>query len=370
VAATDRITAHVQVLASDEYEGRAPGSAGETKTVEYITRAFAAAGLQPGGETDASGSRRWTQDVPLAVSQITGDLTARIDTGISAIALRQGEEMAVRASHLPGTRVSIAAAPLVFIGYGVSAPEVRWDDFKGMNLGGSVGVVLINDPDFEADRQGRFGGRAMTYCGRWTYKFEEAARRGLAGVLVVNETSLALTAEEKGLLGSEYYAQHPLFPTETTVAVLNIDGGSIGGVSRDVAIGDGKLTLQRDLASVAQSQGRRFSPDPQPQAGSFFRSDHFPLAKMGVPAISFRTGLDLAQGGVAAGQAAYDDYIAARYHQPADEWTAAWDLRGFVLDLDLLYTLGRELAASRVWPEWLEGSEFKAFRDRTAASRL
>jgi Zn-dependent M28 family amino/carboxypeptidase len=172
------------------------------------------------------------------------------------------------------------------------------------------------------------------------------------------------------LLGSEFYALHPVYPLETTAAVLNMDGGSIAGVARDVAIaGDGKLTLQRDLAAAAQRQGRRFSPDPQPQAGSFFRSDHFPFARAGVPAISFRSGLDLVNGGIAAGQAAYDDYIATRYHQPADEWSAAWDLRGLVIDLDLLYTLGRELAASRGWPQWLEGSEFKARREATAASR-
>jgi Zn-dependent M28 family amino/carboxypeptidase len=181
---------------------------------------------------------------------------------------------------------------------------------------------------------------------------------------------LALTAEEKGLLGSEYYAQRPLYPLETTVAVYNMDGGSTWGRSNDVAIaGDGKISLQRDLAMAARLEGREFSPDPRPEAGSFFRSDHFPFAKAGVPAISFRNGLDLEKGGRAAGQAASDDYNDKRYHQPGDEWSASWDLTGAAQDTALLYRLGRDMAGSRRWPEWESGSEFKAIRDKSAAAR-
>jgi Zn-dependent M28 family amino/carboxypeptidase len=534
---TDRVTGHVKVLASDEFEGRAPGSRAEVKTVEYLIRQLAAAGVLPGGGPDSTLvaqdfspdiRRGWTQDVPLAVSEIVGEVSAKIETGTSSIPLRQGGDIALRASHLPGNRVSIQAAPLVFIGYGVSAPELGWDDFKGADLTGKIGVVLINDPDFEADLKGLFGGLAMTYYGRWTYKFEEAARRGAAGILVIHESApaaygwatvrssntssmfdivrpnpaavhppveawiqrevalrlfreagldfdsekkkaqsaafrpvplgnarlslaydvrqstivsknvigclpgrtrptetiiytahwdhlgigeadargdriyngardnaigvagllelarafaaaprtdrsvvfLALTAEEKGLLGSEYYAQHPVYPLEKTVAVLNMDGGSIAGPTRDVAIaGDGKVTLQMDLANAAARQGRRFSPDPQPQAGSFFRSDHFPFAKVGVPAISFRVGLDRVDGGTAAGRAESDAYTAKQYHQPADEWSSTWDLRGFAMDIDLLYSLGRALAQSSTWPAWLPGSEFKQVRDRSASAR-
>jgi len=525
---TTRVTSHVKVLASDEFEGRAPGSSAETRTVDYLIRSLTAAGVQPGGDVTASGGRAWTQDVPLRISEVVGDINARIQVGASSISLRQGDEIAVHASHLPGNGVSLARLPLVFVGYGVSAPERGWDDYKGLDLRGSICLVLVNDPDFEADLKGRFGGPAMTYYGRWTYKFEEAARRGAAGVLLVHETGpaaygwqtvrnsftlptfdivrpdpaavhppleawiqrdiavrlfrevgldfeaekkkaqsesfrpirlenaslslsydvrrsavvsknvvgrlpgqdrptetviytahwdhlgvgqpdargdriyngardnaigvaglielarayaaaprtarsvvfLALTAEEKNLLGSEYYAQHPLYGLETTVAVLNMDGGSVGGPTRDVAIaGDGKVSLQANLAATAAKQGRRFSPDPQPQAGLFFRSDHFPFAKVGVPAVSFRAGLDRVDGGVAAGQAAYDDYIATKYHQPADEWSDSWDLRGFAQDLELLYTVGRELATSGAWPDWLDGSEFKARRDATAAAR-
>ena len=149
-----------------------------------------------------------------------------------------------------------------------------------------------------------------------------------------------------------------------------MDGGSTAGLANDVAIaGEGKISLQRDLAAAARRQGREFSPDPRPEAGSFFRSDHFPFAKVGVPAISFRAGTDLVKGGVAAGKKASDEYTDKRYHQPSDEWSADWDLTGAAVDTGLLYSVGRAMANSRTWPEWEAGSEFKARRDATRASR-
>ncbi|HEY6362110.1 MAG TPA: M28 family metallopeptidase [Vicinamibacterales bacterium] len=522
-----RMTGHVKVLASDDFEGRAPGTAGEVKTVDYIVTQFQTLGVQPGGAPDGRGGRAWTQDVPLTQSDAAGPVTVSIGSDARR-ALSQGDEIAIRATHLPTARVTVEHAPLVFVGYGVSAPERKWDDFKGVDLRGKIGLVLINDPDFEADLRGRFDGRAMTYYGRWTYKFEEAARRGALGMLVIHETApasygwatvknsntitmvdivrpdpaavhpavegwihrdvadwvfesagldfeaekkkaqradfkpvtlaglsfsldyavkqsrvvsknvvgrlegrtrpdetviytahwdhlgigapdqrgdriyngardnalgiaslleiarlwtaaprsdrtvvfLALTAEEKGLLGSEYYAQQPLYPLETTAAVYNMDGGSTWGPSNDVAIaGEGKISLQRDLAMAARLKGREFSPDPRPEAGSFFRSDHFPFAKVGVPAISFRSGENLEKGGVAAGKSASDAYTEQRYHQPSDEWSPAWDLTGAAQDTELLSTIGRELANSRRWPEWQQGSEFKAVRDKSARAR-
>jgi Zn-dependent M28 family amino/carboxypeptidase len=523
-----RLMVHVRVLASDEFEGRGPASAAEPKTVEYLIQQFKAAGVQPGGEADGRGGRTWTQDVPLVQSEITGPVMATLAVRRATRALRQGEEIAIRATFHPVPRVSVKNAPLVFVGYGVSAPERKWDDFKGVDLRGRIAVVLVNDPDFEADLGGRFDGRAMTYYGRWTYKYEEAARRGALGVLVVHETApasygwetvknsnttamfdivrpdpgqvhplveawiqravavdlfkragldfekekkkaqseafrpvpldatlsieyevrqtrvvsrnvvavlpgttrpgetviytahwdhlgigppdaegdriyngavdnavgtaallelarifaqaprtersvvfLAVTAEERGLLGSEYYARNPLYPLETTAGVFNMDGGAVYGPSRDVAIaGDGKISLEDDLIAAAKAQGRYFSPDPRPEAGSFFRSDHFSFAKVGVPAISFRAGRDLYNGGTKAGQAAFDAYNEKRYHQPGDEWSPDWDLRGVAIDTGLLYTVGRDLANSRRWPEWQPGSEFKALRDKTAAARL
>jgi Zn-dependent M28 family amino/carboxypeptidase len=520
----DRVTAHVKTLASDEFEGRAPGTAGERKTLDYITAQFKSIAVQPGGDPDGKGGRRWTQDVPLAQSEIVGPVAVSIRAGGQTKSLRQAEDIAIRATYLPTTHVAIKNAPLVFIGYGVKAPERQWDDFKGIDLHGKVAVVLINDPDFEADLGGRFDGKAMTYYGRWTYKFEEAARQGALGMLVIHETGpasygwatvrnsntatgldivrkrpadthplleawiqrdvavnlfrsvgfdfdsekkkaqsqdfkpvplgdaaisvayiakhaevvshniaaivkgtthpdeavlytahwdhlgvgqpdargdriyngardnalgvagllelarlyasqphpersvvfLSFTAEEKGLLGSEYYANHPLYPLALTAGVINMDGGSTNGLSRDVAVaGDGKLTLQQDLAAAAAGEGRHLSPDPRPEAGSFFRSDHFSFAKAGVPAISFRAGQDMIDGGVAAGKIASDDFTANRYHQPADEWSETWDLRGMVKDTTLLYNIGRNLANSRTWPHWLDGSEFKAAREAT-----
>jgi Zn-dependent M28 family amino/carboxypeptidase len=523
-----RMTEHVKVLASDEFEGRAPATPGEQKTVDYIVKQFQALGLQPGGSPDGHGGRSWTQDVPLAQADAAGPVSVSVRSGDTSRMLRQGDDIAIRATHLPTSRVTVTNAPVVFVGYGVSAPERRWDDFKGADLRGRIGLVLVNDPDFEADLRGRFDGKAMTYYGRWTYKFEEAARRGALGMIVIHETApasygwatvkssntttmvdivrpdpaavhpavegwiqrdvtidlfkkagldfeaekkkaqrddfkpvtlanttfslgyavkqsrvisknvvgrvdgrtrpdetiiytahwdhlgigapdesgdriyngardnalgvaslieiarvwaaapraersvvfLALTAEEKGLLGSEFYAQQPLYRLEKTVAVYNMDGGSKWGPSNDVAIaGEGKISLQRDLATAARLKGREFSPDPRPEAGSFFRSDHFPFAKLGVPAISFRNGENLEKGGVTAGKAASDEYNEKRYHQPADEWSPSWDLSGAAQDTELLYTIGRDMANSRRWPEWDKGSEFKAIRDKTASAR-
>ena len=524
----DRLTAHIKEVSSDAYEGRGPGTRAEQKVVDYLSKQLSAAGVQPGGDADGKGGRKWTQAVTLLKSEAGGPVNASFAINGATIPLKQGDQIAVRSTQLPTSRVSIKNAPVVFLGYGVNAPERRWDDFKGVDVKGKILVVLINDPDFEADLGRRFDGKAMTYYGRWTYKYEEAARRGAAGVLVVHETAPAsygwatvknsntaaildimrdrpadthpqvegwiqrdvavdlfkraglnfdvekkkaqsqefkpvpignatlsvdyavkqtkltssnvigilrgtghpqetviysahwdhlgvgapdargdrinngardngtgiasvlelarvfgraprtdrsvvfmfVTAEEQGLLGTEYYARHPVYPLETTAAVYNLDGFAVTGPARDVSVsGAGKLTLQDDLAAAAQKQGRRFSPDSQPEAGLFYRSDHFPFAKAGVPAISLKSGEDLYTGGVAAGKKAEAEYDEKRYHQPADEWSADWDLRGLAIDIGLVHDLGRALANSRRWPEWKADSEFKALRDKTATAR-
>ena len=524
----DRLAAHVKVLAADEFEGRGPATGGEQKTVDYLVKQLSAVGVQPGGDPDGRGGRRWTQDVQLAQSVIQGPVTATLKVGGMSQPLRQGEEVALRATHLPTRRLAIQDAPIVFVGYGVKAPERKWDDFKGVDLRGKIALVLVNDPDFEADLNGRFDGKAMTYYGRWTYKYEEAARQGARGMLVIHETApasygwatvknsntiamfdivrqdpasahpplegwiqrdvtvalfkragldfeaekkkaqspdfrpvtlanatfsaafnvtqsrvvsknvagllpgasrpdetviysahwdhlgvgepdaggdriyngaqdnatgvaallelarvhasrpraarsvvfLFVTAEEKGLLGSAYYADHPLYPAEKTVAVLNMDSMATSGPARDLGFkGGGQVTLEDDLEKAARATGRRVSPDPRPEAGSFYRSDHFSFAKVGVPALSIGSGDDLYAGGVKAGEAAREEYNAKRYHQPADQWAAGWDLRGLAIDTGLFYTLGRELAESNRWPEWKPASEFKAMRDKTAAAR-
>jgi Zn-dependent M28 family amino/carboxypeptidase len=181
---------------------------------------------------------------------------------------------------------------------------------------------------------------------------------------------MSVTAEEKGLLGSEYYASAPLYPLATTVGVINMDGVGPNGLARDFTTsGNAPLTLQDELIAVGKAHGRYYSPDPRPEAGSFFRSDHFSFAKRGVPAISFGGGIDLIDGGKAAGEAKSKAYTAEKYHQPADEFDPSWDPRGFVADGSLLFELGQRLANSRIWPEWKPGAEFKAERDKTAAAR-
>ena len=177
------------MLSSDEFEGRGPNTAGETKTVNYLIEQFKAAGLKPGGDL-AGGKRSWTQDVPLGRFEIKGPVTLTLNDGKKAQTLTQGDDMAVRAAMNGAKKVDFKNAPLVFVGYGVTAPERKWDDFKGMDLKGKLAIVLINDPDFETGK-GEFGGKAMTYYGRWTYKFEEMARRGALGTIIVHETAPA-----------------------------------------------------------------------------------------------------------------------------------------------------------------------------------
>jgi Zn-dependent M28 family amino/carboxypeptidase len=521
-----RLSAEVKTLSSNAFEGRGPATTGETRTIDYVFAQMKAAGLEPGGDL-VDGKRSWTQDVPLARFQIAGTPAIELDVGGKPQKLTQGEEIALRAAQDGSKRVDIEHAPLVFVGYGVTAPERNWDDFKGVDLKGKIAVALVNDPDYETGK-GDFGGKAMTYYGRWTYKYEEAARRGALGLLIVHETKpasygwptvrnsntnaqfdivrddpkaehpqvegwiqrdlavslfkragldfetlkklaqtrafkpvvlkgetfsahydvavdtitshnvvgrvtgsrypdetviysahwdhlgigapddtgdriyngavdnatgiaaliemgrafahaprpersvvfLAVTAEEKGLLGSEYYASHPLYPLAKTVANINTDALSPGGVARDFSIsGSARLGLLDDLIAVARRHDLRFTPDSHPEAGYFFRSDHFSFAKRGVPALSFGSGEDLVQGGRKAGEAQGREYGVKHYHQPSDEWQASWTFAGMAHDLPVLCDLGMQLANSREWPNWSSDSEFRATRDRTANER-
>ena len=517
---------HIKILAADDFEGRGPATRAEPKVITYVSRQMQAAKLEPAGDKGPDGKRGWTQDVPLLRSEITGTPDLSIAIGGQTMRLTQGDQIAARAPLDGRARVDLANAPLVFVGYGVTAPEKTWDDFKGMDVRGKVLVLLINDPDFETG-EGDFGGKAMTYYGRWTYKYEEAARRGAAGVLIVHETApaaygwntvknsntntmfdivrerpaaahpsleawiqrdlavrlfqasgldfdalkkqaqsrdfqpvplkatlsahyaadtqrivshnivgrlagkghpdetliysahwdhlgigepdargdriyngaldnasgtaallemanaftraprpdrsvlfLAVTAEEKGLLGSEYYATHPLYPLATTVGVLNMDGINLIGPTRNFTIsGSAKLGLLDDLIAEGKREGRVFTPEAHPEAGHFFRSDHFSFAKQGTPAISFDAGNDLLDGGTARGEQLAEEYTRDRYHQPADEWRPDFNYAGAVQDLGLLFSLGESLANSREWPAWSADSEFNAKRQETAAQR-
>jgi Zn-dependent M28 family amino/carboxypeptidase len=521
-----RLSDEVKTLSSDAFEGRGPATPGETKTVAYVIEQMQAAGLQPGGDLH-DGKRAWTQAVPLARSQINATPKLAVAVGGTQQALTQGNEIAVRAAMEGSKSVAISNAPLVFLGYGVTAPERKWDDFKGVDLHGKIGIVLINDPDFESG-QGDFGGKAMTYYGRWTYKYEEAARRGALGLLIVHETApasygwntvknsntntmfdivrdnpaathpkleawiqrdfavdlfkragldfdaqkklaqqrtfqpvvlkdatfsanydvdqqvitsqnivgriegsqrpdesviysahwdhlgvgepdakgdkiytgavdngtgtaalielgrafahapkpqrsvvfLNVTAEEKGLLGSEYYGAKPLYPLAKTVANINMDALDPEGPARNFTTsGSAKSDLLDLLVADAKGFGLTYATDPHPEAGHFFRSDHFSFAKRGVPSFSFGSGNDLVHGGIAAGEAAKKAYVTERYHQPADEWQASWNFAGMTHDLPLLYKVGSDLANSKRWPDWSRDSEFRAVRDASESER-
>ena len=521
------LTETVRTLASDQFQGRAPGTIGEERTIGYLIGRLQALGLEPAG-TDGG----WTQPVPLLHTRLGTPTTLAFDRKDSATPLAFGTDIYVSTLQ-PKDRAVVENAPLVFVGYGVNAPERGWDDFKGQDLKGKVAVFLINDPDFVAakgeDAFGKFGGRTMTYYGRWTYKFEEAARRGAVAALIVHDTdgvgygwnvvksgggenyglvvppekvtSLALqgwisgetattlfanagqdlaklrtaarrkdfkpvdlgtsfnaaipvtqavvqsqnvlakipgtkrpdevvmygahwdaygegapdekgriyraganddalgvaglfeiarrfkaapapdrtiafafwTAEERGLLGSEAYAQNPIFPAEKTVANFGLDILQTAGKAKDVVlVGKGQGSLEDDLARVAATQGRTVSVESLPERGLFYRADHFSLAKRGVPVLlmmGIAGASDLVEGGKPAGQAWVDAYTGKCYHQACDAWDESWNLDGAVQDISIFYTLGDELARSSKWPGWKDGSEFKAIRDRSAASR-
>ena len=513
-----RISQDVKVISGDDYEGRGIATAAEPKVIDYVSKGFKAAGLQPGGENGG-----WTQAVHLRKFSVS-DAKLGFDTPGGAMALRQGEDIVTSTRGVIGD-VAFDHAPLVFVGYGVSAPERNWDDFKGMDVKGKILVELVNDPDFAEPALMTFNGKAMTYYGRWTYKYEEAARKGAAGVLIIHDADaasygwdtvrnswtgdqfdivrpdpaavspkleswishetadklfkaagleladlrkkarskdfqpvamnvtlsggfkvasseivthniigrlpgathpdetivytghwdhlgicapeakdkicngavdngtgtaalmelarafgkkandrsvvfIAFTAEESGLLGSEYYSSNPLYPLSKTVAGINMDALNVNGATRDIeVIGAGQSSLEELLAKYAAKQHRVLVPDQMPEAGSFFRSDHFTLVKRGVPMLNAGSGQDMVKGGVKAGRAATDDYIRNRYHQPSDEWSAKWDLSGLVQDVTLFYNIGHELANSREWPVWRDTSEFKAARDASTGDR-
>ncbi|MFO1017315.1 MAG: M28 family metallopeptidase [Hyphomonadaceae bacterium] len=510
----DALMAHVRVLASDEFEGRSPGTRGEELSVAYISRAFEAAGLEPG----ANGS--WVQDVPMVTATVTNSPTLRIGSHSYAF----GTDFVAWTKHQNEPRISIENTELVFVGYGVTAPENNWDDFAGVDVRGKIIVMLVNDPDFDTGDDRGFGGRRMTYYGRWTYKFEEAARRGAAGVLLIHEDEaaaypwpvvnsswtgpqhdlardnqgvdrariegwitnrvarelfadagldfdreraraqnrgfrpvslrargsitletqlerhasrnvigvlrgrerpneavlygahwdhlgrctpvrgddicngardnatgvaglielarryhqdgapersvafIAFTAEESGLLGSQYYAEHPVFAPRDTAAMINMDGLSTVGPARDViVVGFGQTDLQDRLVAAARTQGRTVVPEIYPERGSFYRSDHFNLAKIGVPVLYAGAGNDLVNGGPERARQLSDAYLADGYHKPDDEVGPDWDMTGATQDLTLLYQVGREVADSDVWPHWSASSEFRAAR--TAQNR-
>lgn len=502
----------VKTLSADDMEGRGPSTAVEPKVLDAIIARFKAARLKPGGEQGG-----WLQTVP-TVEMTAGNFSPLTVGGLSFT--RGSDFVATSFRHVDHT--AIKDAELVFVGYGINAPELGWNDYAGQDMHGKIAVILVNDPDYAAkDEVGLFKGRRMTYYGRWTYKFEEAARQGATGALIVHDTYpaaygwnvvqsswsgaqyhvaradnamgetevngwiqmdvakkifgaagqdfqalaqaakvkgfkavplgqkaslsfdnairrstshnvigiekgrvrpneyvlysahwdhlghcqadakgdgicngavdnatgvgalvalakanakagparrsqvfVALTLEESGLLGSEYYAQNPIYPLAKTVGGVNMDALAPIGAARDYAItGGDKSELTGYVRAVLKQDGLYESPEDHAERGHYYRSDHFSLAKRGVPMFDLGRGIDLKVGGTKAGAAATEDYVEHRYHQPSDEYSESWDWSGITQDVGLLYRLGRMLADGTAWPNWHQGDEFRAVRD-------
>lgn len=517
----ERIKADVKTLSSDDFAGRGPGQVGEAKTVAFLAEQFRKAGLQP-----ARPGGSWFQDVKLSRFDRIGPVKIEATVGGKAIPLVPGKDVTAASRIVGDTR--LANAPLVFVGYGIAAPEIGWTGFADADLKGKVAVLLPNDPDFEAPEGGKFGGRTLVYAGRFGAKVEAAVKAGAAGVLVVHETAaasypwsqvgngdslpsfgldtgkvdpnpfglrgwlhrdiavdlfnragldfetlkrqardggfrpvpigdatlsasfattaapvvsrnvvallpgktrpdetivygahwdangigepdargdrirngavdnatgtatlvevarefargpkpgrsllfIAYTAEEKGLLGAEYYAANPLRPLETTVAAFNLDPHVVLGRTRNLdLIGGGRTGMEDDLRRVAKAQGLRVDDEINPEAGWYFRSDHFAFAKRGVPTVYFRAGADIVNGGLAKGRAVTDAYNERDYHQTSDEFDADWDMTGAAQEGRVAYELGLELANSARWPDWRDGVEYKSVRERSAPAR-
>jgi Zn-dependent M28 family amino/carboxypeptidase len=506
----------IRTISSDEFEGRGPASEGERVTIAYLQDAFEGLGLEP-----ANGDS-WLQEVPLVAITAGSDMVLRV-TGEDGAA-----ELGFQTDFMAWTkrvidRVELVDSEMVFVGYGVVAPEYGRDDYEGIDAQGKTVVMLVNDPGFATEDPDVFNGRSMTYYGRWTYKYEEAARQGAAGVLVVHETEpagypwevvsigwsgpqfglvaedanlsraavegwltvdaarglfeqagldfdeakaqaassdfqavpmglqasltiendiersttnnvlatlpgserpdefvvymahwdhlglddslegdqiyngaldnatgtaglielaaafasmeeaparsllfLAVAAEEQGLLGSEFYASNPVIPLDKTVAAINMDGLNIFGPMRDITVvGWGNSGLDDYVEEEAGRQDRFVRPDPEPEKGFFYRSDHFSFAKQGVPALYTDAGIDHVEHGEVWGREQRENYTAERYHKPSDEFDESWDLTGAIDDLRLLFRIGYRLSAEAVWPNWREGNEFRALRDAT-----
>jgi Zn-dependent M28 family amino/carboxypeptidase len=510
----------VETLASDEFEGRAPTTAGGKKTKDYIESEFRRMGLKP-----ANGDS-YRQAVPLIELTAGNFSPLQISQPNGEISSFSWQEQMMAGTRKLTNRIELMESELVFAGYGIVAPEYNWNDYEGLDVRGKTVIVLVNDPGYTLGNDTLFTGRAMTYYGRWTYKFEEAARQGAAAVFIVHETGpagygwdvvrnswsgaqyqvggenqepevevqgwlqnnvadqvfnlagmsleqaqsmalkrdfspiplnlkasvnfdvdyvksqsynivgyvegsefpeetiiymahwdhlgmdktpdgvkiyngaidnatgtaaimviaekfaamepaprrsvvfIAVTAEESGLIGSAYYAQNPLFPLETTVGGINIDGLNVYGPTHDVVvIGYGTSELQEYLQKHASAQDRVLVGERYPERGYFYRSDHFNLVRQGVPMVYANSGRDFI-----ARPADYADFVdqdmQKRYHSPDDVVHDQWDWSGLDQNLWLFFHIGADLANSNDWPEWYEGTEFKATRDASRQRRL
>ena len=495
----------LKVLSSDEFEGRLPTTEGEKKTIEYLVSEFTKAGLKPGNGDS------FLQKV--ALMEITADPDMTMSIGDNNFAYK---EQMVASSKREQSSVSLEDSELVFVGYGVNAPEYDWNDYEGLDVEGKTVVMLINDPGFENPESGKFQGTTMTYYGRWSYKYEEASRQGAAGAIIVHETApasygwsvvanswsgpqyglvsadkgasrvavegwltldaakkvfadagldfdqekanamqgpynkamdikasvtvnntfkksesnnviatlpgaefpdehiiytahwdhlgkdeskegdqiyngahdnatgtaailamakayseltpapkrsvsfLVVTAEEQGLLGSKYYASNPVIPIENTVANINMDAMNVLGKTKNVAVvGMGKSEMEDYLEAAAAKQGRTLTQEDRPEAGYYYRSDHFSFAKQGVPALYAEGGNEPADEETAKYRKRMNVIVTGCYHQVCDQYRDDWDLSGIVQDTQMLFDVGVGVANAEAWPKWNEASEFQ-----------
>lgn len=512
----DNYREHLRALSSDEFEGRAPGTRGEELTIEYATEHFRSLGIE------SLAGDNYLQPVPLvrvAPTRVT-DLSISYEDSSDTFSYRN--DMMVWTPRVVES-MDVESSELVFVGYGINAPEYNWNDYEGLDVEGKTVVILVNDPGYATQDDAIFNGNAMTYYGRWTYKYEEAARQGATGALIIHETgpagygwgviaggspvrfdlardnrnmdrieiegwitdakaealfaNIGLTleqaheqaladdfspidlqatvtvsienefsyidthniigyiegstypdehviymahwdhmgvepisgeiyngaqdnasgtagvlsiaeefargeqpqrsvvfalvgAEERGLLGSAWYGDNPLLPLEQAVAGINMDVMNVYGPMRDfVVVGWENSDIQDYAAPYVEAQNRHLAPETNPEAGIFYRSDHFSLAKHGVPMLYAKGGNDHFEHGEAWGEEQRAIYNRDAYHKPADEYDPEWDLRGTHQDLWIYFRLGHELANSRAWPQWAAGNEFESIRQQSDAER-
>ncbi|WP_066801526.1 M28 family peptidase [Sphingomonas soli] len=509
-----------KTLSSDAFEGRAPTTPAEEKTVNYIVERFKKAGLQPGNK----GS--WFQDVPLVELTAKNVSNLVFSGGKTPVSLAYRTDMVVNTYRVV-PNIALKDSDVVFVGYGINAPERGWNDYAGVDVKGKTVLILVNDADWQTPTlDGLFDGKAMTYYGRWTYKFEEAARQGAAAAIIIHDTEpaaygwgvvqsswtgaqyeqdasdnhmgqsqaiawiqqdaakalfasagkdypalleaartmgfravplglkasvsfdndikrqksrnvigmlpgtkrpdevvlytghwdhlgrcdaidgddicngaidnatgigalvaiaeasakqgptarsqvfLAVTAEESGLLGSKYYAENPVFPLAKTVGGVNMDALSVTPAVRDfVMVGAGKSEMEDLVKPFVAAQNRVIEPEPTPERGYYYRSDHFSFARLGVPMLNGGAGEDLVVGGKEAGTKLSEEYTARAYHKPQDEYSGSWDWGAAVQDVQLYHDFGRMLADGDLWPNWYPTAEFRAIRDKSRAGQ-
>lgn len=512
----DNLKKDIAVLASDSFMGRKPFTKGETLTIDYLQKQYASIGLEPGNGTS------FVQDVPMVNILATAAPQMQVKSAKSSFNLKAYDDYIIWTDKTDSA-ISLDNSDLIFAGYGVVAPEYNWNDYAGLDVKGKVVLVMVNDPGFWVGDTTLFKGTTMTYYGRWTYKFEEAARQGAKGCLIIHNTKaasypfsvqqksfntsrlkldnrgkdikncdvigwmpestanklftaagfdssllvkanqrgfkavplnlqastsmkveatysksynvigkitgsqrpdeviiytahwdhlgigrpdatgdsiyngaldnatgtagllelarvfkglktkpertiifLSVTSEEQGLLGSQYYAENPVYPADKTVANINMDGLNRFASTQDiVVIGEGQSDLEDYLKEEVAKADRYISFDSHPEAGYYYRSDHFNFAKAGIPALYTESGIDVVGKGKEYGKKIADDYNDNNYHQPSDNFDAStWTMEGAISDLKLLFMVGKRLSFETKWPEWKATSEFKAIRDK------